>query len=258
MLKVSRFYNWLNSTRGVATCCGLGLLVLLALAPCLYVLNFQPESLSSSLAVESKLGMIREGKLCVEGNACVPAVLVTGPLPEGARKRIDERIARANGSHLWLCFSSEGGAASNTTGPSFPANVSTCVPRVVFENGAIREGMCESSCTWLWMAGRAREVFRYAHLGVHDAWISDSCWCAPYRQVTASAWKRRAVESWQVHFAGDGVELSLRNRLLEMGSGFGGSEMRQIPAREVQALGLQKTPVRKATFFVEGAPESLL
>jgi hypothetical protein len=254
---LSRFFAWWTVRRTVAVFLPLLLAYVAVLGACALTSKLFPEANASTYVVESSQGLLREGKLCIEG-MCRPAVLVSGALPKGARKRIDERIANAGGAALSVCFASPGGDAEEALGGPFPANVSTCVPRVVYANGAISEGKCLSTCAWLWMSGQHREAFRYAVLGFHESWSVDACWCWTLNKVLAADFRAKLDHVSVQAYAGNPSEVTRRRRLMTLARGMGPNEFYEVTPALAIELGLQEGPVRKATFFVLGAPETLL
>jgi len=207
---------------------------------------------------QAQLPLLREGRLCIEQAGCQTAVLVAGNLPANARELIDARIAQAQGAPLAVCFVSSGGDAASVTGVSFPANVTTCVPRVLYANGAVEEGKCESTCVWLWLAGQHRELFRYAHLGLHEPYLLASCACKASNWLRARGIKAKLELQDRVRLASDPVQFALRRKVFAMGEGYGPNESRIVWPKEAIELGMQQGPVRKGVFIVTGAPESLL
>lgn len=231
--------------------------VVIGLLPCLVLMKLAPGPVTKALELPQQ-NLLREGRLCVEQAGCEPAVLVVGLLHSDAREKIDARIAQAKGAPLKVCFASPGGDSGLLLGPSFPANVTTCVPRVLYANGAIEEGKCESACVWLWMAGQHRELFRFAHLGLHDPYLLDSCACKAANWLHARYITASMDELDRVRLADQPQELARRRMLIDLSHDYGPHDEYEIFPKEAVTMGLQSGPVRKAVFIVDGAPENLL
>jgi hypothetical protein len=222
--------------------------------PCAAVRTFAPERLATSIA-QSEPFRVDDGLLCVE-NRCEPGVLVSGYLPLNFRERLDERIQRASGAHLWVCLLSAGGDSSNNLMEPLPTNVSTCAVRARLPDGSERASRCDSACAWVWVAGRDRELFGDAHLGFHRSWSIDSCWCEHinWTIATDAAWQEERRD--QQRQAAGSPELARKRALRELAATKGRDEMARVDANEAMRRGLQTRQQRAAVFVVDpaGAP----
>lgn len=227
--------------------------VFVGLGPCVYSTLTKPGTRAVEFANESAPHLLQEGTLCIEGR-CESAVLVDGRLAQDFREVLDRRIEQAAGKPLWLCLQSGGGDERNTLIRELPPNVSTCVARVVYPNGRIREGECDSSCVWVWMAGRQRELFQFATLGVHDPWSVYNCECWALNAYTAWNAGRRADQADMSLLQAADPELQRRRELRRLGAGKAPWEIHHVGTTDAQKLGLQPGPARRATFYLPSAP----
>lgn len=227
--------------------------IFVGLGPCVYSFTAKPGSRAIEAPKQSEVRVLQEGVLCIEGR-CEPALLASGRLAQDFRELLDRRIEAAAGQPLWLCLQSGGGDHMNALMPQLPANVSTCVAKVVYPNGRIREGECDSTCVWVWMAGHRRELFEFATLGVHDPWSVYNCECWPVNAVSAWMANERHEAADTARLQPSDPDLARRRELRRLGGGKAPWEVHSIGTTDAQRLGLQPGPARQATFYLPGAP----